>query len=391
MQFNKKIFQSLIIILVAFILTACRDEAPLDASETLTLDIDYAGKNYIDDGIGIVTLASCEDGDTAEFNVSEERIRVRFLGIDTPEASYKYEPWGAQASIYTCEQLKNAEEIVLERDWDGTLQEQNGRYLAFIWVDGKLLNLMLIEESFSRATGVLSLKYGDIMFDAGVKAVEEGKRINGESDPDFDYSNQGDYIPLETLVLNQEDYVLKRVTVKGIVTARKGNHFFIQEGDYGMYINAGYTDNSNVVSIGDYIELENVQVLYDINRYGGQYIGDYTNRKVTIISENNEVTSNLLSISALTMHDNGLLISLHGLEIIEIIVIDDYYYQLIVEDSLGERLLIEHPEDAYLANRVPVETFEVGQVIDITGPISQTPNGFKLYITNIGSIVYHTH
>lgn len=387
MRLEKKLTLLIVTLLVAFILTACRDEAPLDASETLKLDLDYDGKNYIEDGIGLVTLASCEDGDTAEFYVDEARIRVRFLGIDTPEASYKFEPWGAQASEYTCEKLLEAEEIVLERDWDGTLQEQNGRYLAFIWVDGKLLNLMIIEESYSRATGVLLLKYGETMFDAGVKAATEKIRINGETDPLFDYSSEGELITIETLVLNPDDYLLKRVSVSGIVTARKGNHFFIKEGDYGIYVNAGYTDNSNVVDIGDHIELENVQVLYDLDRYGGLYIGDYTNRKVTVISENNDTSPKQTTLNALSDTDNGLLVELSGLEIVEIIIIDDFYYQLIVEDSEGNSLVIEHPEDAYLVNRVPIETFELGQIISIIGPLSQTPNGYKLYITHAETIV----
>ncbi|MFP4287105.1 MAG: thermonuclease family protein [Candidatus Izemoplasmataceae bacterium] len=384
---QKKTVLLFISLFMVFILASCRDEEPSRLSDTLKLELEYDNLSYIDDGIGVATLASCEDGDTAEFNVDDNRIRVRFLGVDTPEASYKYEPWGLQATQYACEKLTEADEIVLERDWDGTLQEQNGRYLAFIWVDGKLLNLMLIEDSYSRATGVLSLKYGETMFDAGIEAAEEQKRINGETDPLFDYSSEGEEITLETLVLNPDNYRLKRVSVEGVVTARKGNHFFIKQGDYGIYVNAGYTDNSNVVEIGDYIELSDVQALYDLDRYGGLYIGDYTNRKVTIVSEDNEILPKETTIDALTDRVNGLLVELNDLEIIEIISISDYYYQLIVEDDLGNQLIVEHPEDAYLSNRVPIETFEVGQIIDVIGPLSQTPNGFKQYITHADKII----
>ena len=38
-----------------------------------------------------VTLNKCVDGDTAWFNLNEEKIKARFLAIDTPESTNKIE------------------------------------------------------------------------------------------------------------------------------------------------------------------------------------------------------------------------------------------------------------------------------------------------------------
>ena len=54
------------------------------------------------------------DGDTAKFKLSGKVIKVRFLGINTPETVEKTtseEPYGKEASDYTKERLENANKI----------------------------------------------------------------------------------------------------------------------------------------------------------------------------------------------------------------------------------------------------------------------------------------
>ena len=64
----------------------------------------------------IVTLNKCVDGDTAWFNINGEKIKARFLAIDTPESTNKIEPYGKEASEFTCNLLKNAKKIEIEYD-----------------------------------------------------------------------------------------------------------------------------------------------------------------------------------------------------------------------------------------------------------------------------------
>ena len=63
-----------------------------------------------------VTLNKCVDGDTAWFNLNNSNIKVRFLGIDTPESTNQIEEYGKEASNYTCDLLKSAKEIQIEYD-----------------------------------------------------------------------------------------------------------------------------------------------------------------------------------------------------------------------------------------------------------------------------------
>ena len=63
-----------------------------------------------------VKFDSCVDGDTANFIMNKEKIKVRFLAIDTPETKHPKkgaEPFGKEASNYTCNRLKNAKKIII--------------------------------------------------------------------------------------------------------------------------------------------------------------------------------------------------------------------------------------------------------------------------------------
>lgn len=103
-----------------------------------------------------VVFNSCIDGDTAKFIIRNEKKIVRFLAINTPEIGEKLEPFGIEASNYTCESLKMAKEIYLEYDGNDK-EDKYGRILAFIWVDGELLEEKLIEQGLGKVAYV----YGD--------------------------------------------------------------------------------------------------------------------------------------------------------------------------------------------------------------------------------------
>lgn len=93
-----------------------------------------------------VTLDKCVDGDTAWFNIDGESTKVRFLYIDTPESTNQVEPYGKEASDYTQTQLTNAQKIELELNEDGETEDKYGRMLAWVFVDGELL-----QEKLARA------------------------------------------------------------------------------------------------------------------------------------------------------------------------------------------------------------------------------------------------
>ncbi|MFJ8245157.1 thermonuclease family protein [Peribacillus asahii] len=96
-----------------------------------------AGKKFT------VSLQKCTDGDTAQFS---KVGKTRFLYIDTPESTNKVESYGKTAAKYTCDKLKKAKKIELQ--YDGTKKDKYGRTLAWVWVDGKLLQKELIKKGY---------------------------------------------------------------------------------------------------------------------------------------------------------------------------------------------------------------------------------------------------
>lgn len=155
-------------------------------SDTVTMDFEYAGKSFIEDGVGEVILVSATDGDTARFKdpITGKTFPVRFLGIDTPESTIEKDPWGKAASNYTANKLYNAQTIVLEAE--GARTESYDRYLAFVWVDGKLLNLQIVEQAYSNST-LINSKYEEYFIEASAFAKKTGRRFYGETDPGYDY------------------------------------------------------------------------------------------------------------------------------------------------------------------------------------------------------------
>ena len=100
-----------------------------------------------------VTFASCVDGDTAKVNLNGETIKIRFLAIDTPETKHPtkgVEPFGKEASEYTCQKLTNANKIVLEYDPKSDKTDKYDRHLVWVYVDDMLLKKDLISKGYAK-------------------------------------------------------------------------------------------------------------------------------------------------------------------------------------------------------------------------------------------------
>jgi Micrococcal nuclease (thermonuclease) homologs len=93
-----------------------------------------------------VQLSKCIDGDTARFLVNGEERAVRLLYIDTPEISNGGELYGDVAAKFTCDKLENAKELLIEYNPDGDQVDKYNRLLAWIFVDGKLLQTLIAKE-----------------------------------------------------------------------------------------------------------------------------------------------------------------------------------------------------------------------------------------------------
>ena len=134
-----------------------------------------------------VTLAKCVDGDTANFNLNGEVIKARFLAIDTPESTKEKEPYGKEASNYTCEALTKAKKIEIEYDPDSDKTDKYSRHLVWVFVDGELLQ----EKILAKGLAEVAYLYGDYKYTEDLQKVEakaKEKKLNiwsGEIPEDF--------------------------------------------------------------------------------------------------------------------------------------------------------------------------------------------------------------
>lgn len=132
-------------------------------------------KNQENTNIQIVTLQECTDGDTARFLTSDnEIIKARFLAVDTPETVHPtkgVEPFGKEASEYTCTTLTNAKEIKLEYDQNSKEEDNYGRKLVWVFTDGVLLQESLVSKGYAEVTYLYAdYKYTSLLQDTEVVA-----------------------------------------------------------------------------------------------------------------------------------------------------------------------------------------------------------------------------
>ncbi len=284
-------------------------------TQTSTLDVD---------GVTYATVYRYVDGDTTYFRANlstgANDISVRYLGLDTPESTYKVEPWGIAAAKFTKTKLESAESIILQADPTG-LFDSNKRYLAYVWYRTsstspyRLLNLELVEEGYSPAKGLTGTLYMQTFYDAGTRAQAYRDRTNGEEDPTYDYSAQGKKYTLKQIIdlfgtpeaIASEEYKGTKVYIEGLVTRKLGiSSAFIEQvnegyytvdtdgnetfvpGDgktYGIYVYGGFEENLKLAT-GNYI-VTNANISY---HNGALQVVGVSNIIIDVQSTGNSVT-----------------------------------------------------------------------------------------------------
>lgn len=135
-----------------------------------------------------ISFNKCIDGDTADLVIDGEVHKVRFLAIDTPETKHPTkgsEPYGTEASNFTCKALSNAKEITLEYEKEKT--DKYDRVLAWVFVDGELLQGKLVRKGLAKVAYI----YDDYKYTEKLQKLEseaKGDKINIWSDYKVDYS-----------------------------------------------------------------------------------------------------------------------------------------------------------------------------------------------------------
>jgi len=111
-----------------------------------------------------VVVVKVIDGDTFYDNKGR---RIRMIGINTPEVGEKcyYE---AKSFL---ESLINGKEVIIERE--NRDKDIYGRLLRNVYLDGKYLNLLMIERGYAKYYETNS-KYSKVLKEAEIKARENG-------------------------------------------------------------------------------------------------------------------------------------------------------------------------------------------------------------------------
>lgn len=112
------------------------------------------------------------DGDTIQVDMGKRKETVRFILVDTPETNKagleSPQPFGTEAAAFT-RKLLTGKTVRLERDVSE--KDQYGRSLYYVWLDGKMVNRLLLEEGLARVA----------VFPPDVKYVEEFRSIQAEA------------------------------------------------------------------------------------------------------------------------------------------------------------------------------------------------------------------
>lgn len=317
------------------------------------------------------------DGDTTHVNSRNYgySVKIRYLGIDTPESTSELEEWGKSASNYNKQQLSTAKHIILESKGtsiDGekhaSTVDGNQRSLAYVWytdvasptkADFKCLNLEMVYQGFSFGIGSVE-DMGDYFyraFDKANKSAQLNKRhiYSSETDPNYYYG--------KPVSLNLKDLYATTSTgtdspladnktlyrIKGYVSRKLDTAFYIQDKAsynqtgtelpeaYGMYI---FTYAQTSIKAGDEVEVIGV-----ISSYSGSYqmmgISFHTlnpdeDRDTRIISSGHTITP--VKVTASTFNSDSF--SKSKLNNVLVEFVDDLYcynktstYQGVTSDS----------------------------------------------------------
>ena len=289
----------------------------IDYAAQAKLNLEYEGKNFLDVGVGEVTVQMYIDGDTTHFTELDKRqVNARYANINTPESTADIQKWGKSASLFVQGKLESASTIVLTNP---TLREEapehddNQRWLSLIWYatvenptldDFRCLNLEIVQEGYSAITGMESYyPFYDIFHDAQKQAQDNRLHIFAPDtvvDPNF-YVGEAANISIQEFNENAAKYNGKKVHMSGIVSAFMGVQSVWVEsiGDdgtiWGVYLFTGYTGNAKpLFAIGNEVEFTGA-----VTEFNGDYqitdlqYNEYfpTDDDVVLISSGNTIPS----------------------------------------------------------------------------------------------------
>ena len=245
-----------------------------DGVERMLTNTDYA-PNDADD-----VFTNYVDGDTTQFTSynGNYTVKVRYLGVDTPESTSEVEEWGRSASLFNKSILKKAKYVIVQSagsaktgkrapaDIDGYQ-----RSLAYVWYSNednptkesfRNLNLELVYNGYSgfnAPSDDMKEDFYNAFSNAYAIAQEYKKhRFSDEKDPNYDY-NPAQVLPLD--MLYDETYYVEH---------------FDPETNESLGTYSSFCDNKTWYSFDGYVtRVVGGSAFYIQNKIGDNYYGLY--------------------------------------------------------------------------------------------------------------------
>jgi micrococcal nuclease len=120
------------------------------------------------------------DGDTIDVELSGATLRVRYIGMDTPETVDPRRPVGCFGPEATARNRALAEGRQVELEKDVSETDSFGRLLRYVYVDGAMVNETLLREGYAQvSTFPPDVRYVDRFLAAQREAREANRGLWG--------------------------------------------------------------------------------------------------------------------------------------------------------------------------------------------------------------------
>lgn len=131
-------------------------------------------------GPGEGVVVAVHDGDTVEVQWPGRREVVRLLGVDTPETVHPHRPvecFGPEATAFSTQALLGRP---VRLSFDREHRDVYGRLLAFVEVDGRRFNDVLLAGGYARLLVIPPNRaHGRAMLDLELQARAAGRGLWG--------------------------------------------------------------------------------------------------------------------------------------------------------------------------------------------------------------------
>jgi len=330
------------------------------------------------DKISKAKFVDCLDATTFTFEIEDEIIDVKLIGISTPKYNhhlYGNDPWGKEAFEYSCKALNDADEVLLELDTKGDFFD-SGKLQAWIWVDEELLNYNMVFNGYANIIEMYkNYKYYELLENALVEAKINEKGIHVDSPTNYTDTSGAEIRNLSTIT---KDDVGKLIKVQGVVAIKIGLDFFLEQDEIRIFVKTYDFEYTKIK------ETHRVEFYCYVEEYFGNIVlTNIVNKKIVSISKGNEVTS-----SVIIQNKAEMLMKLNQRVIIEKLEIKEVSQELmgIVVKTTKE----EDQINLFIPNGVTdiyLEDFIVGDSIHVVGSVFIHDSDYVLMLSSINDIL----